>query len=98
LRLSYWREALTALPLLQAASDAFEPRFMFNKPYKIQIKQNSESDGANAIRIYTDGSQTKEGSRCGVYSRSLNLRIKWGMVKNTSVVQTELAGFSIATK
>jgi len=77
-RLSLWREALTALPLLQAASDAIELRFVFNKPYKIQIKQNSESDAANAIRIYTDGSKTKEGSGCGVYYRSLSLRIKWG--------------------
>lgn len=50
------------------------------------------------MRIYTDGSKNKEGKGCGVYSRSLNLRIKWGMGINTSVAQAELAGISIATK
>jgi len=37
---------------------------------------NTESDVANAIRIYIDGSKTKEGSGCGVDSRSLSLTIK----------------------
>nr|CAI5854241.1 unnamed protein product [Callosobruchus analis] len=93
-----WREALNALPMLQATGDSIEPTFVFKKPYKIEIKQNAEPNVSNAVCIYTDGSKTRKGAGCGVYSRSLKLRAKWAMDKNVSVVQTELAGISIAAK
>uniref|UniRef100_A0A6P7H3C1 Uncharacterized protein LOC114346486 n=1 Tax=Diabrotica virgifera virgifera TaxID=50390 RepID=A0A6P7H3C1_DIAVI len=78
--------------------DSIKPTFVFYKPYKIEARQHKESNVANAYCIYTDGSKMKEGTGCGIYSRSLNLSIKWGMGKNASVVQTELAGISIAAK
>lgn len=42
LRLRLWREALTVLPLLQASIDAIEPRYVFNKPYRIKTKLKTE--------------------------------------------------------
>uniref|UniRef100_A0A6P7F9D2 Uncharacterized protein LOC114327928 n=1 Tax=Diabrotica virgifera virgifera TaxID=50390 RepID=A0A6P7F9D2_DIAVI len=100
LRCNFWRGELEALPQLNAGHgcDSIKPTFVFDKPYKIETRQHRESNVANAYCIYTDGSKTKEGSGCGIYSRSLNLSIKWGMGKNASVVQTELAGISIAAK
>jgi len=33
---------------------------VFHKPYKIQIKPNTESDAANAILIYTEAQKPKK--------------------------------------
>jgi len=54
------RGALTALPLLQAASDAIEQRFVFNKPYKIQIKHNTGSDTSQRPKKVEDVESTPD--------------------------------------
>jgi ribonuclease HI len=94
-----WYEALSSLPMLQANTDSIAPRFVFHKPYKICISNTTEESAvADTICIYTDGSKTEHGSGCGVYSTSLNLKIKWAMGKYANVVQTELNGIYIAAK
>jgi hypothetical protein len=94
-----WREELNSLPMLQANTDSIAPRFVFHKPYKISISNTTEEPiMGGTICIYTDGSKTKYGSGCGIYSTSLNLKIKWAMGRHASVVQTELNGIHIAAK
>ena len=75
-----WREALNSLQILQANTDSIAPRFVFHRPYKICISNITEEPTmADTIRIYTDGFKTEHSSGCGIYSKSLKLKIKWAM-------------------
>ena len=91
------REALNWLQMLQTNTNSIALRFSFRKPYKIIIS-NTTPAVAGTICIYTDGSKTEHGSGCGIYSTSLNLKIKWAMGRSANVIQTEPNGIHIAAK
>ena len=93
-----WNEAVRKTPLLQVRTDGISPRFIFDRPYTIQTNSENEAAGEGVINIFTDGSKKKDGAGCGIYSRSLQIQYKWAMDGRVSVVQTELAGITIAAK
>ncbi|XP_018560937.1 uncharacterized protein LOC108903295 [Anoplophora glabripennis] len=91
-------EVVRKTPLLQADTDSISPRFAFDKPYTVLTKRQEETARRDVISVFTDGSKRKEGAGCGIYSRSLHIRYKWAMDRHATVVQTELAGITIAAK
>ncbi|XP_018578329.2 uncharacterized protein LOC108916534, partial [Anoplophora glabripennis] len=93
-----WNEVVRKTPLLQADTDSISPRFAFDKPYTVLIKRQEETARGDVISIFTDRSKRKKGAGCGIYSRSLHIRYQWAMDRHATVVQTELAGITIAAK
>jgi len=74
-RACIWKEATNSLPLLEARVNSAVPLFAFSKPYTINTEGAGNYLMADVINIYTDGSKTKMGSGCGVYTKSLKLNL-----------------------
>jgi len=74
------------------------PLFAFSKPYTINMEGTGNNSMVGVINIYTDGSKTKMGSGCGIYSKSLKLNLSQAFGSMPSVLQTELIGITIAAE
>lgn len=61
-----WRESIDEILLQQANMDAIARRLVSNKPYRTLANQTADPN--IALKIYTDGYQTKQG--CGFDFRS----------------------------
>lgn len=48
--------------------------------------------------MQTEGSKTKQGVVCRIYSRYLNLNLKWAMESQLSTVHAEVIDITITSK
>ena len=91
-------EAFTDCPLLEAINDRIPKQFIFDKRYKIQLYEDNSYEGLNPrdLRIFTDGSKTKQGTGSGVFSEDLNIRIIKPLGRHNTVFQAECFAIILA--
>jgi len=74
------------------------PLFASRKPYTINKVGTGNHSMAGVINIYTDGSKTKMGSGCEIYTKSLKLNLSQALGSMPSVLQTKLISITIAAE
>ncbi|CAH0731007.1 unnamed protein product, partial [Brenthis ino] len=86
-------------PLIAAPCDRTHNKYIFNKRYKITMREEEQDHSpANELRIYTDGSKTREGSGAGVFSLDLNIKIQIPLGIHSSIFQCECCSSSAGAK
>lgn len=91
--------ALSHEPLIGAPCDKMPKQHTFQKHYRIQTHEDQRDQSGNSeVRVYTDGSKTKQGTGAGVHSLDLNINISMTLGPHSSIFQCECAAITEAAK
>ncbi|XP_047999780.1 uncharacterized protein LOC125236904 [Leguminivora glycinivorella] len=79
--------------MLEAPVDKIPKTTIFCKKYTTLLTEDpKEGLHQTNLRIFTDGSKTKEGTGCGVFSEDLNIHISKPLGEHSTVFQAECVG------
>ncbi|XP_048004470.1 uncharacterized protein LOC125240570 isoform X2 [Leguminivora glycinivorella] len=88
-----YSDMISKMPMLEAPVDKIPKTTIFCKKYTTLLTEDpKEGLYQTNLRIFTDGSKTKEGTGCGVFSEDLNIHISKPLGEHSTVFQAECVG------